>query len=58
VGHEFGNNRYYAYLLTPEGFLQCPVISDVGFVFKNNRFINQGYLKFSSHNNYLINMQL
>lgn len=59
VGHEFGNNRFYAYLLTPEGFHHCPVLSDVGFVFdKNNKFINQGYLKFSNHSNYIVNMQL
>ncbi len=58
IGHEFGNNRYYAYLLTTEGFIQCPIISDVGLAFKNNRFINQGYLKFSQNGNYFFNAGL
>ena len=58
VGHEYGSNRFYNYLLTKDGFSTCPVYSDVGFVFQNNEFINQCYLKFSQNAKMCINLGL
>ena len=54
VGHEFGNNRYYAYLLTEYGFNVCPVTSEIGNPYKNI-IMNQGCLKTSFNGQYLVN---
>ena len=58
IGHEFGNNRFYCYLLTQKGFNLCPVYSDVGFYIKNDNYLNIGYMKSNFKGNQIINNYL
>ncbi|MBX2985166.1 MAG: T9SS type A sorting domain-containing protein [Bacteroidia bacterium] len=59
IGHEWGNNNFYLYLLTSNGFNQCPVINSVGIQYKKSSiftdgiFVNQGFIKFSPNSKYM-----
>ena len=57
VGHEFGNNIFYSYLLTKNGFVKCPILSNEGFqVIRTGS--TQGNIKFSNDGQYLVNTYL
>ena len=58
IGHEFGNNRFFCYLLTQSGFNLCPVYSDVGFYIKNDNYLNIGYMKSNFKGNQIVNNYL
>ncbi|MEN9344988.1 MAG: hypothetical protein RLZZ60_457 [Bacteroidota bacterium] len=47
VGHEYGNNKFFSYLLTNTGIINCGIISSVGTNLSNDEFNNQGQIKFS-----------
>jgi hypothetical protein len=47
VGHEYGNSKFFSYLLTKNGFINCGLISNVGGSLESDEFNNQGQIKFS-----------
>ncbi len=49
ITHGYGNNYFYAYLLTQDGLLNCPVMSAIGTGYNFDPFISQGQLKISSN---------
>ena len=59
VGHEWGNNNFFLYLLTNNGLNKCPVINSIGIeyskqsIFTDGKFTNQGFIKFSSNSKYM-----
>lgn len=59
IGHEWGNNNFYLYLLTSKGFNHCPVVNSVGIEYKKSSiftdgiFVNQGFIKFSPNSKYM-----
>lgn len=50
LGHEMGNNKYYAWLVTDQGVDLNPVISEVGSPHVGGGDESIGYLKFASDN--------
>ncbi len=46
IAHEYGNNKYYSYLLDKNG-LNSPIISNVGTIFTNDQRLAIGYMKAS-----------
>lgn len=53
VGHEYNTNSFYFFLLTKNGFTQCPLIQSIGSSLGPSEFTNQGPIKFSPNGNYL-----
>lgn len=59
IGHEWGNNNFFLYLLTKEGFVHCPIIKSVGIEYKKHSIfssglaMNQGFIKFSPNSIYM-----
>ncbi len=50
VAHGFGNNTFFAYLITKDGIISCPVISDIGSIHDNSSATNApGAMKFSAN---------
>ncbi len=48
LAHGFGNDLFYAYLVTEHGIVDCPVVSQIGSVHSNGNITNaQGAMKFS-----------
>ena len=47
LGHEWGNNRFYAWLIDESGNINAPVISSVGVDHSGNDGNAIGYMKFS-----------
>ncbi len=47
ITHEWGNSKYYAWLLTKNGLNTTPVISDIGTPIGNDQRLSIGYMKAS-----------
>ncbi len=47
ITHEWGNSKYYAWLLTENGLNTTPVISDIGTPIGNDQRLSIGYMKIS-----------
>ncbi|MCF6184415.1 MAG: gliding motility-associated C-terminal domain-containing protein [Bacteroidales bacterium] len=47
ITHEWGNSKYYAWLLTKNGLNTTPVISDIGTPIGNDQRLSIGYMKTS-----------
>jgi gliding motility-associated-like protein len=47
VSHGWGNNSYYAFLLTSSGISATPVITNIGATVNGNGFLEAGFIKIS-----------
>ncbi|MFY0643741.1 MAG: gliding motility-associated C-terminal domain-containing protein [Bacteroidia bacterium] len=47
IGHEWGNNKFYAWLLTGAGLASSPVVTSIGPVHSGNTGYSKGYMKAS-----------
>lgn len=58
IGHEWGNNNFFSYLLTKHGINKCPIINSIGYQYVSSQYSsgiasNQGFLKFSPNLDFL-----
>ncbi len=58
ISHEWGNNKFYAWLINENGLNSSPVISNTGATFVNDQRYAIGYLKASPSGNEIISNSL
>ncbi len=62
IGHEYGNNRFFKFLLQKNGINNCPIYQDTGVIYQfispngSGPFMNQGFIKFSPDNKFMVHI--